>query len=297
VARVLGTSLLLALFLGCGGEQQNPAIAHDIATLGSRVDPSREARTVAAGLERGGWTIGEELSGDGYVAFDAVREDDGRTAVRVITGRGIAAALEVPLTEAAQAISLRRVEGIEDLIVARLDPTHERTCLVLLRVQEDGRVTQVPLELGRFGEEACVEDVVDADGDGAPELMTRVRLYGLSRGETPTVAALLAERPPGYSPAPPSAYGGFWESEEARVRGALEEARRRLDVEATYRRAVELAALARERGASTNRQVTAFDEALSGLVLTEAQARGVAAARAHIANGWPEDVDSRPSED
>jgi hypothetical protein len=82
-----------------------------------------------------------------------------------------------------------------------------------------------------------------------------------------------------------------------RVTAALEEARRRVDVEAAYRRAVELAALARERGASTNRQVTAFDEALSGLVLSEAQARGIAAARAHIADGWPQDVDSRPPED
>ncbi len=294
--------MLLSLVLGCGGEAQNAAIAHDIATFRAGVDPRTEAAEVRAGLAESGWTIGEELEGEGWVAFDARRPDDGRTAIRVITERGIAAALEVPETEVAQAISLRRAEGVDALIVARADPAQERTCLVLLRVESDGRVTQVPLELGRFGVDACVEEVVDVDGDGEPELVTRVRLYALSRGRTPTVAALLARRPPGYSPASPSAYGAYWAAEEARVREELVAARRGLDVEGAYRAAVELAAMARERGLSTNRQVRAFDEALSGLVLSEAQARGVAAARAHIAGGWPEpelgqDVDSEAGQD
>lgn len=287
VRRFLALTSVLLAWSGCGSGPESTTTAYDIASLRPGVDPQIEAREVAIGLERSGFVVGEPSEGDRFVAFAAVHPD-GRTAIRVITRRGIGAALDVPFGEREQAISLRVVDGLEELVVARVDPAHVRVCLALLRVESDGRVTQVPLELGRFGADACVEEVADVGADDAPELLTRLRIHTLSRGETPTVVAILTARGGGYSPAPPSAYVTYWAAERGRITEALEEARRDLDVERAYRYGVELAAITRESGGSTSRQLTAFDEALSGLVLDEAQARGVAAARAHIADGWPD---------
>jgi hypothetical protein len=282
------TSVVIVVCMACGARGENPAIAHDLAVIGTGVDPRAEAEAVRSGLTNVGYVIGTEISGAGYVAFDARRSADGVTAVRILTSRGIAVALDVPVGEAAEAVTLRRVEGIDDLVVARADPESARDCLVLLRVEEDGRVVQVPIELGRFGTGVCVEDARDVGGDEAIELLTHIRFYALARGETPSIPAVLERRGEGYSPAPPSAHRAFWEGEERRVREALVSARRAFDGETAYARAVELAALERERGGTGARQVRVFDEALVGLVLSEDLARGVAAARQHIVDGWPE---------
>jgi len=288
VVRLVSLVAVFIALAGCGGEQENAAITHDLGVLGGGVDPGIEAEAVATGLERSGYVIGTELEGQGWVAFDATHDRDGRTAIRVITRRGMAVVLDVPESERERGIALRRVTGIAELVVARADPAHDRECLVLLRVEDDGRVSQVPLELGRFGADACVEAIQDVGSDERPELLTRIRADALSRGEVPTVTAVLEVRGEGYSPAPPNAFRAFWETEEGRIREALADARSRLDIELAYRSAVELAVMARETGGSDERQLSAFDEALRGLVLTEAQARGVAAARTHVADGWPE---------
>ena len=105
------------------------------ATRLRRLDESHEIVV----LERSGYVIGTELEEQGYVAFDATHEHDGRTAIRVITRTGMAAVPDVPAPERERHISLRRVDAVAELVVARADPANAREVMgYLAQFHRDG---------------------------------------------------------------------------------------------------------------------------------------------------------------
>jgi hypothetical protein len=298
-------ALLPALLIGlvpaaCGSADPPPHVAHDIAAIRAGVDPRDEARAVAEGLERAGFAIEARLEHDEVVALGA-KHDNGRTAIRIVTARGIAAALDAEDPERGLALLVYDErsdpdldgDGRPEIAVATLDPELGRACIALARVGPDGTVLAVPIELGRLGEEACVESVEDVGGDARPELIAVAHDVALSRGVIPSVRVPLAVRGRGYAPAPPATFGAFWEAERNAREERLAGARAARDLEGVYHLAVELAGLERERGAPVSAQLRAFDAAFRGLVLTEGVARSVADTRAVIVAGWNRDVESR----
>lgn len=262
------------------------------------VEPAEEAARVRATLTGSGFEVARRLEGEGFVAL-GFAHPEGRRAVRVITSRGVAAALDSHEPDGVRtrhgAVRLlapdegdghdRDGDGLAEVVVAR--DAAGATCLAILRVGEDGRVTLAPTDAERLAPGACPSALADVDGDGTPEVLVELRWPDLTvegMEAPPSLrAALVLDDGAWRASGLPVVYA---RRERARRLSALEAARRGFDVPAAIRLAVELAALAHLTGASVAAQVERFDEALAGVVLTRAQVDRVAAIRAVIGGGW-----------
>lgn len=256
------------------------------------MDPADEAEQVAVGLTQAGWTPTGRVTGASFVALAFENAARGETTVRVITRRGIGLAMDVPGEESAEPVGLVADaggdvdgDGREELFLWRSDPLHERRCHAAVRIDAQGFVTPVAADLGPYGPDACIEELRDLDGDAAPEALVVWRFPDLSRGSIPGVLVPLSLDAAGWR-ARRAGLDAFFAAERERRDRAISDARAARDLGRAYVLAVEVAAIERVRGAPMRAQVVAFDEALSGLVLTEPDARALAEARDHIAGGW-----------
>lgn len=274
---------------GASGPTTDPAL--DFLQVG--VDPHTEASALEENLRRAGWRIDTRVEGRTFAAMAAAHVERRETAIRVVTRRGIALAMDVPAEQSSQPVALlaldggdhdRDGDGLEEVVLTRRDPVRERRCLAVVQVLEEGFVAPVPADLQRFGADVCVEDMDDVTGDGRPEALVPVRLEGFARGTVPAITVPLVWRD-GRHRFVPGAMADWWRRERVRRERALSEARSARDVEAAYALAVELAALVEAGGGTARERVLEFDDALRGLVLTEGQARAIGAARERIAAG------------
>lgn len=294
------SSPLACVALVAAAACSEPAPAVDpLAFLRVGLDARAEADAVAAGFRRRGFTELRRITGDDHVALGFARRSPTRaSAVRVVTDRGIAIALDAPNPRALDLAEVRLAEpvgpggdidadGRSEIVVELVDETRPRTCLRVLRVRPDGLVDELPIALPE-APDACVEQLADVGADRRPEAILVVRHHELARGEPPSVRALRTPTSTGWLPPLPGPFRGFTDRERAAREAELSDAREALDVERAYRVAVELAALSRLAGEPTGAQLEAFDRALSGLVLEPSQARSVAHARAYIGAGWAE---------
>ncbi len=259
------------------------------------VSPQDEAASVRAALEAAGWETTREVESARFLALAFRRGEEGR-AVRVITSRGVVAALDshepdgirarhgrVTLAEPAT----RDVDGDgdEELIVLREGGASP--CLAVLRFEADGSARAIADEAAPLRAGACVARLEDVDGDGSIEAIVPLDWPELSMAEpAASIDVALGARDGGWrADAIPVAWA-------QRARQAREEAlaavRTARDVGRTVNVAVELAALAHLTGASVAAQTERFDAALSGLVLTDAERDRVTEIRAVIAAGWRE---------
>lgn len=280
---------------GCGGPQGPP---DPLQYLQIGVEPAAETDAVADNLAEAGYELERRIDGRTFSALSAHRPDDGATAVRVITRRGIAMALDGP-TETVDAIGLVPAasdsplhdldgDGLEEIAVVSHDRVRARRCLRLLRIRDDARVVPVALENEGVPPDACVEALEDVGGDPRAEALVVVRHRDLARTVVPSVTVPFAGRDGEWALSRGEPQDPYWRDAIAARRRELEAARAALDVESSYRLAVELASLLHFRGRSATEQVRAFDDALRGLVLAPSQAEAVGAARGHIAAGWPD---------
>lgn len=260
------------------------------------VAPHREARRVVNHLEGAGYSVRKRIEGETFVALAFARPQDGASAVRIITRRGIAVALDAP-TEgrpAAGRVGLRAPrgdhhdldgDGRPEIAVRLHDARRERTCVAVMRVLQDGRVVEMGLRRDPTPTR-CIERLHDVDGNGSLEALMGIRYPELAMGRTPEVFLPLVSEGDEWVVATPPALEGYWNRARARRKRAVERAREDVDIRAGYRLAVEMAALARGRGEPTRAQVRAFDDALRGLVPSEAQARRIERVRRYIEAGW-----------
>jgi len=278
-------SLLLA---ACAGGAE-PVRLEDLMRVG--VDPVEEAEAVEANLVDAGWERTRRVEHERFVALSFRRGAE--RAVRVISARGAVVSLDShepdgvrerhgPVALAPGAPRDVDGDGEDDLIVVR---ETEPPCLAVLTFDEDGRAELIEDDADALRDGACVAALEDVDGDGIAEAIVALRWPDLSEGEPPAevrVAMTLDEGRYRAETMPVS----YVEAERARRAEALAAAHARGDAARGITLAVEVAALAHLTGASLAAQVERFDEALSGLVLTEAQRDRVHAIRAVIASGW-----------
>jgi hypothetical protein len=268
------------------------------------VDPHAEARKLARSLREGGFQIVERIRGRTLSAVGA-RHPDGDSAVRVVTARGIALALdggkapqprgEVWLVgiEALDGGGERPPydldgDGREEIALGARRSEGERACIALVRVGARGRVVEVGTGGPELPQKGCIVDVRDVGAGAAPEALMRIELGGLAmQGRVPAVTIPLAGRDGRWRPARAAGFAGYWRAQREGRRAALREARDALSVPWAHRIGVELAALARFRGRDRSVQVSRFDAALRGLVLSESEAVRLRRSREHIAAGWP----------
>lgn len=285
--------LLVMLLASCGAAPRTPLLERWVR-LGT--DPHAEASAVERGLEAGGYRTTQRLEGEELVAL-AFERDDGRRAVRVLTRIGVAVALDSHGTRGVHvrhgAVRLVDVglddhdvdgDGRPEIVIARDEP--EGTCIAVVRIAEDGRAREAPIEVERVAAGECASALEDVDGDGRFEAIVELAwpALALSGEEVPLLRIALVAREGGWrAGAMPLPYD---ERERQSRRLALTAARARFDVAAASRLGVELAALANLAGAPLAAQVRRYDDALAGLVLRADERDAVDAVRAHIAAGW-----------
>lgn len=256
---------------------------------------------VAAHVARGD-TLALRIEGEHFTALGFVNRAGPSGAVRIVTARGIALSLDADARASAGSRSHTLLEGpvpsthdadgdgFEEVFVQTR--TAQATCVRVFRVLDVGFVDEVPVKLALFGKELCATDVQDVDGDGHAELLADIALersYATDGASQPAPRVRLAlwARDHGFSLDPSSARATQFYAEERDGRaGELAEARRALDTTGALRLAIELAALSHVHAETPGAQVRAFNAALAGLVLTEAQASAARAFRARIHDAW-----------
>ncbi len=292
--RTIVAALLFSASGGCS-HAPTPIRVEDWIRVG--VDLEREAAAEITTLEDAGYRRVTRIDGDGFVAVDFVRSRDAHRAVRVVTRLGVAVALDSHETDGVRlrhgAVRLLHPDvphddvdgdGKPEVVVARAGPDGD--CIAVVHVDDEGRVTEAPIDAEAVSPGSCASALEDVDGDGVMEAIIVLRWpeLALDPERVPTVRVALAARDGGWPPeAMPIAYERA--RHEAR-RAALDVARRTRDVAEVSRLGVELAALANLRGATPSAQVAAYDEALAGLVLQPAERDAVEGVRAAIAAGW-----------
>ncbi|MCB9592169.1 MAG: VCBS repeat-containing protein [Sandaracinaceae bacterium] len=285
-------ALLSIGLLGCGpvAEPVGPE-----AYLRVGVTPSEEAAALRERLEASGWELTREVETERFVAVAFARGESER-AVRVITQRGVVAALD-----SHEADGVRERHGLvtladpaardldgddrEELVVLREGgPT---PCLAVLRFDDRGGVRAAADDAASLREGACVARFEDVDRDGTLEAIVPLSWPELALDDdAPAIEVALVAREGGWhADGMPAVYV---ERVRAGQAEALAAAREHHDVSAAAARAVEIAALAHLTGAAVAAQVERFDAALSGVVLTDAQRDRVAEIRAVIGAGWRE---------
>ncbi len=267
------------------------------------LDPRTEADAIERRLVQDGFFRVTRVDAVGAVGL-AMRDDAGRSVLRIVTRRGLVLAVEAP-TEALTRSEVGLVEapadldgdGYVELVAAATDVAVERRCLALVRVLEDGGLVEVTPDLRALGGDACLEVLSDLEVDGRFEVVAITRFPAIAWGRAPQVAVAFAPTPhePEELAAAPGACWralvgdpavGFFARERADRESGLRAARGAGDVAAVYRLGVELAALARHSGATTEAQVGVLRGAADGLTLSTAARKRWLGAVDYIRRGW-----------
>jgi hypothetical protein len=290
--------------MACASQPQSPFFG-DEKYLRFGVDPHAEADTLVAKHRDKDQYLALRLQGQNFTALGFMDRSGRATGVRVVTALGIELALDAePLTALTGGVRYALLappikdthdadgDGFEELFIERRRP--EANCLLVYRVRDVGYVDPVAIDASLFGLDSCAIAMSDIDGDGRIELLVPVVLPGF-QGESPQLTVPLWAAAHRFSlHGNPRALEHYVAAERAQREPALEHARRRLDFAASYRRAVELAALSYLLGDAPKDQVAAFDRALAGIVLGAAQQRSLTAARAQIFEVWNRSSDRTP---
>jgi hypothetical protein len=259
------------------------------------VDPAAEASALTRVLEGAGYRIERRIDTSAWIAIEARRDE--RRAIRVVTARGTALALD---SHEDHGLALRHGEielvppaidldgdGRDEIVVGAR--AGDRLCLLPFRADDEGGIAPEAPDVSRLGDDVCVESFRDVGGDARPEGIAVVRARRVARETMPTVEAPLARDPSGGLRAGPPPVA-WLAAERARRSAELDRALRSPDPEAVYRVAIELALLARIAGEGRDAQLEAFDGAIGRGVWTEDLAGAVRESRGFIERGWSDEA-------
>ncbi|GAB4115234.1 MAG: hypothetical protein OHK0013_49660 [Sandaracinaceae bacterium] len=283
-ARIAVTGpLALAFAAGaCGGA--SPPLLDDAAYFHVGVDPHVVMSEVASALEAVGRRQTARVARERFVAasFAGV---DGRSSVRLATARGLALALDAS-AEDGVLVALGAASGADldgdqapDVVIERRES--HRTCLALVGVDHEGRMRPVATDPTGLDPRACIEGLVDLDHDGRVEALVPLRDEDAFAPAEITLPLTRDARGAFARGAWPE---GFARDEIGRREAALEVAVDGRDELGLLRLAIELAWIARERGASPEDVLATLDAALGRLPLgVDASERAARARQAFAA--------------
>jgi hypothetical protein len=300
-------ALVFVLAVGCGAARQRRTEEEYLRTelnfVVPYVDLDAEESATRRVLAQRNLVVDDEARGDNFRALAASSLDGKRTAVRIITQRGVVAAADA---DADDWFALRRVKlswlasrGTlpETLVgISRTARGQDVGCLELFRVQPDGRLGTVEMHVERFGTQACVSALLPVEKGNFD---ATVSWPGLSAGRAPAllvqleVEAALLNAPPSPNLVLRVSEPSRW-SEAAVAQLAALEPRTFADRQA---RAVAEAALALAQNQGVAQQVGAYRSALSGAAPHSAEAETMAATVAHIERGWSDEEPQAPEDE
>ena len=269
--------------------------------LQSGVRLEEEERQVRRVLRQRDMRVTARLEGPGFVALGASTRDDRRSAVRVITLRGVVVAedgAEDDLFAPSRVVLLEHFGGtLGDYVfvaTARIPYVRDVGCVSLHRLLPDATAVEVVLDVSALGSRACVSNL--APGGGS-KLRARVAWPGLYALRTPQLDVELAFNEPLVGqPVPLIPVAHIVDAPEW-----LDEERRRLSVvrlsrapfSDRHQTGIARAALARLAGQSIDVQVAAYRNAIHRVLPNSTEAEVVGDTVAHMERGWD---DPRPPE-
>ncbi len=293
VSRPSTLALLLALACGCGGAPELRPDGSELITVG--VDPVAVIDEATSRLATHGLSPTLRVE-DPRFSTASFAAEDGRSALRVATRRGVALAIDATPEDAATLSLDPRTgtdldaDGAGDVVIVRTEPA--RSCFALAIVDTDGVFRPVGTDARGLDPRGCIENLVDLDHDGRVEALVPTRAPALG-DPPPSISEPLTLREDGAFARGPWPEG-FARDELARREAVLEVAIERGDVPTALRLAIELAWIVRARGGD----VAAVDEQLaqsSRVALAPEHAERLQAARQFLLAAVPSPPDTPSS--
>lgn len=165
-AAVSGALLFLFASLGAGCSRSTEP--YDVTRLFAvGASPNAELDILRRHLEGHGFRITQLRHGDGLAALVA-EDDNGRTALRITTPRGVALAMDAPhspehrfdrLALAAQEQPDIDADGHPDVIIEGYDSALDRHCLAVLHADETGALRERTLGLPSLDAQWCLRSL------------------------------------------------------------------------------------------------------------------------------------------
>jgi hypothetical protein len=294
--------VVLLLGLGCVRARERQAEEHlrtELNFLVPYVDIESEEKAVVNVLAQRKLVVDERLRGNGFLALSASTFDQKRTAVRIITNRGVVAAEDGDRDElfGASKVSLLSISvggpGSELLLgIAKTEREHDLGCAQFFRVRPDGNLLKLDVKLGRFGSRACLAAL---KRDAAGTLIASVGWPSLSAGVAPTLAVdmhidsgRLDQAESEISVRVGTDEGRFVAREKARLQADLARA---VTFPERQAGAVASAALALVENHGVDLQLSAYMSSLDNAAASQAYAELIALTREHIEHGWDDLVE------
>ena len=267
---------------------------NEFAFLVPYVDVDEEEKAVRGAFSQGKLLVEDVLRGPGFVALSASSLNHLRSAVRIITRRGVVVGEDADtedlfgfaqvalLSELARAASAQPLVGLLKTARGCADG-----CVALYRLIEDGRALPVSVNADRFGSQACVSALrarpeggftaeigwpaLSALGSPRLEVDLAFATPRLDRAQEPAVALRVVEN------------GDWIRREAARVTSRISA---NAPFSARHALGVARAALALASGRSMDMQLAAYSEALGRVLKGSPEAEVVATTSGHIERGW-----------
>lgn len=287
-------SLSCLLLVACRTPSADDHLQRELAFFVPYVDLETEETAVRAVLGQRKLVVEQVLRRPGFVALSATTLDGVKSAVRLITHRGVVLAEDGDTHDyfGHAAVGLFWValagHGSETLIGVRTTARRQSAgCARLVRVSPDGRVGDVPVHLEQFGDRACLHAL---RSNGARRYTATVAWPSLSPllapqlelDMTPETARL--DRPDDPSLGLRVETGGEW------VQRASEQLAHPLAGSAAFSerhaRGVALAAIALAAGRDANAQLGAYRSAVGRVLPGSPEAEIMASTTTHIEHGW-----------
>jgi hypothetical protein len=285
--------------MACGASRGEEHLQRELAFFVPYVDLEAEERAVREVLGQRKLVVDQVVRRPEFVALSASTLDAAKSAVRVITQRGVVLGEDGDTQDyfglAAVGLFVATQSGPEPdpLIGLITTQRHESAgCAQLYRVLPDGRVLAVAVHLEQFGSRACLHSLrpLAAGGysatlawpslspDSAPLLHVEMarETARLDRPNDPTLGLRLRSE------------GAWVERETKRLEAPLPGSAPFSERQA---RAVAQAALALALGRSADAQLGAYRSAIGKVTPGSPEAETVAITSTHIGNGWLDTVE------
>jgi hypothetical protein len=290
---------LIPCGFACGAAKQRRAEEHlrnELNFFVASVDLDTEESATRRALGQRNLVVDDEARGEGFRALRASSLDRKRSAVRIISRRGVVAAEDADADDwfALREVALWTVtaQGAlpEPLLgIQKTARGQDAPCLTLYRLELDGRVTQVEFRVEQFGSHVCVSSLMALDKARFEALLV---WPGLSAGVAPSLRVELrtvtrALNAPAFQPLSLRvADDDPWIERAAQELGETAGDTR---FAARQARAVALAALALAKHENVDQQLGSYRSALGGAKPGTDEVEIMAATVAHIRRAWSEE--------
>lgn len=287
---------MLLSALGCGGSSPAEYMQAEARFLRVGVDRTVELSQVKRVLAQRGLAVVSERTSFGCIAVGAASSDGAKSAIRIISSRGVVFAADAAFDDLFSPSRVALVDTLPDSLedmelfaFTRTAKGYDLGCVTVGRVLRDGTAVPLNLDVSRLGERACVSEIRHA---GSGKLLATVSWPLLSvPGAPATLDVLLALDRPRLNEAAPMV-------RTARIEASPELLHREtqrlssLPSQPTFEErqaiAVGRAALAHLRGDDRDKQLGVYREALGSVRSGTYESRLAADTAGHILRGWLE---------